>query len=126
MQHLLRLPLRILLVVLLLISTYHSDAQRNEPYIYTELGWGYGNEGMFKATLNGVFARNNIVSFSYCFASKNASNIPADYNPNGFLFGPTWPRQSVSMAGLSYGKVLFTHTSYIRYTLKAGFIAGTV
>ena len=118
-------PSLLRLLAALIILPLAANAQQGEPYVYGELGYGRGAEGMLKIAINTVFAHNNILTLNYCFASKRADNLPPDYNPNDLL-GKHWPQKSISMAGISYGKMIFSTSPMVRFSLKAGVVAGVI
>jgi hypothetical protein len=92
-----------------------------EPYIYGEIGGGDGSHDLFQMTLNIVYSKNNIISISYYYVSHRSAT-PSDYQPGIGI--PAFPQQVLSVFGLSYGKVFFSKTPYVRYILKGGLCAG--
>jgi len=113
-------PILIAFFIILMYSP--AFAQSNEPYIYLDMGGGDGSHGLFQMTLNTVFLKNNIVSISFYYAWRRSA-IPSDFQPDGFNI-PAYPQQTLSMLGLSYGKVFFSKTPCVRYILKGGLCVG--
>lgn len=106
---------------MLLSGSSTAFAQANEPYIYGEIGGGDGSHGLFQMTLNTVFSKNNIISISYYYAAHRSANIPSDFYPGLF---ESFPQQTLSVFGLSYGGVFFLKTPCVRGILKGGLCAG--
>jgi len=111
-----------LITSLIILYSIKASAQywagSNEPYIYGEVGAGgsagssnaYAN-GLFQMTLNVIIWKNNIFSLSlYNMQDQDL-----------YIFGPPPGTQaSLTMVGLSYGKVFFLNIPSIRFTVKGG------
>ncbi len=113
----------ILLICTLVCYNLTVLAQRSEPYIYGEMGGGFGTHGTGKLVMNMIFEGNNIVSVGYYTSSRRWSGTPPDYEV-GFL--SSYPRQIINMIGISYGKVFFTGTHGARWVIKGGLAMGEV
>jgi len=109
------------MALLIILGSSMVFAQSNEPYIYGEMGGGDGSHGLFQMTLNAVLSKNQIISISYYYASRRSANIPSDYYPGLF---ESYPQQTLSVFGLSYGRVFFLKTPCVRGILKGGLCAG--
>lgn len=120
-----RLQYACLFSFLFVLYSTMVHAQDNEPYIYGEVGGGDGTHGLVQLTQNVVFSYNNVISVSYCYASREAPNTPWDYSPGSFDI-PRFPQVSLSTLGVSYGRMIFTNSDNVRYILRGGLCAGTV
>jgi hypothetical protein len=114
-----------LIAALIILGNNDSVAQSNEPYIYAELGGGNGNYTIVKTAVNTICYNNNIISLSYYFSERQSPNAPADFRWGDFVDGYSAP-QSLTMYGISYGKVFFLKHRYLRFTAKGGLTEGTV
>ena len=116
----------VFVAALIFLCSNYTAAQSNEPYIYGELGSGNGNFRIEKAAINAIFCNNNIISLNYYFTERMAPNAPADFQwGNSIMDGYSSP-QSLSVYGISYGKVFFTRYHYLRFTAKGGLTEGSV
>lgn len=104
-------------------DTIQKQATKRPPLIYLETGVGFGTHTSGFVDINCIFQRNNIISFYYLTSGHTSPTVPADYVPDIFNNKP-W--QTISMMGLTYGKVFYAHSPLLRYVIKGGLSAGNI
>ncbi len=112
----------IIIIIAALFCSYTGYCQASGPFIYGEMGAGYGTAFAFKLGVNTIFKTYNIISVDFYYTQRPAPDVPSDYH-TGLLGG--LPKQRLYTFGLMYGKVLFAKPQKIRYTLKGGLAMGS-
>ena len=113
---------RILIIITTFFCSYTAHCQSKNPFIYGEMGAGYGTGFAFKLGVNSIFNKDQIISVDFYYTQRPAPDVPSDYHV-GLLGG--LPKQRLYTVGLMYGKVLFARPQKIRYTLKGGLALGS-
>ncbi len=113
----------------LLANSGICRAQRNGndgPFIYGELGGGWGNFGSYHCAITGIFAKDNMISIGYTYNVRKTPELPSDFKSAYWSFGGADPdpQQRLSMFALMYGKVFYTRSPNVRFVARGGLSAG--
>jgi hypothetical protein len=113
------------MLIIILAIVVPASAQYGEkqgPFFYAEAGGAIGNINTGKIAFNSIFAHNNILTFGYYYSARKAPGMPPDFKDvMGFN-----AKQTFHMAGLMYGKVIYSINPGVRYLLRGGISFGQV
>lgn len=116
----LRYIFRIAFFAMLLTVPNHSFAKQKWPYIYLNLGYGFGSVYMNKAAIDIVYKRHCLSIANY-YCEKDATEFPQDYtNIHDYAPGTRLDGWSIM-----YGRNWHTTHPYVRLCMKGGILWGS-
>ncbi len=114
-------------------GTYAQGNYGKQKWVYAEIGEATANGKFtsFNVAVNTTTGNkaNNLLTFGFYYYKRTSPECPADYHDEKSKFlnpfaSNIHPLQEFKMLGAMYGRVIYTSSEKLRFTLKVGIQAG--